>query len=505
MTIHTHVRSTFFGALFVVILGFVLIAPGAANAADEGFDYGPYGGGDVGFDYGPYGGGDFGFDYGPYGGGDVGFDYGPYGGGDVGFDYGPYGGGDFGFDYGPYGGGDFGFDYGPYGGGDFGFDYGPYGGGDFGFDYGPYGGGDVGFDYGPYGGGDVGFSGCDYGCYEQDGVKYSYTPSSGGGGNYGYSTPRTTPGCTSCGGSRSTPPITVRNPSYPTPSYPTPPRPQPQPQPYVYNYPSSNTNVNTITNTNTNTNVNNVDNSNNSINNSFNSSVARVTPVSAYPVQYPVQYTFPQPAPIYPTYQNTYCTITATPSYIQNGQAAYLSWTSYGATSAWLSDGIGMVAPSGTLAVRPNGSTTYTLTVSGFGGTRTCQAYVNVSSASPYVALSQIPYTGFDLGTFGNAMYWMGLLSFAAAAAYLVLYYRGGASIFLPSILGGVRLPRLKRVGGVVASPVMFSNSKVESYAERPATIENLPVMNNMSAPKDSMAVKASSSGECPRIVISRG
>jgi len=348
---------------------------------------------------------------------------------------------------------------------------------------------------------------CDYGCYTDEyGVDYFYDESFSGGGNYGQSTPRTTPGCTSCGGSRSTPPITVRNPSYTTPSYPSypsypPQRPQPQPQPYVYNYPSSNTNVNTITNTNTN--VNNVDNSNNSINNSFNSSVARVTPVSSYPVQYPVQYTFPPTYVPTPTYQNTYCTLTASPSYIQNGQASYLSWTSYGATSAWLSDGIGMVAPNGTLAVRPNGSMTYTLTVSGFGGTRTCQTYVNVSGQ--YVALSQIPYTGFDLGTFGNAMYWLGLLSFAAAASYLVLYYKGGASIFLPSMLGGVRLPKLKRIGGAVASPVMFSNTKVGSHAERSATIEDLPVMNSMSAPKDSMAVKASSAGECPRIVISRG
>src|SRR3989338_8362471 len=352
-----------------------------------------------------------------------GYDGGYFGGG--------YDGGDFG---GGYDGGYFGdgYDGGYFGDG---YDGGYFGDG---YDGGYFG---DGYDGGYFGEGYDGVAGCDYGCYTDEyGVDYFYDESFSGGGSYGYSTPRTTPGCTSCGGSRSTPPITVRNPSYPsTPSYPSypsypPQRPQPQqPQPYVYNYPSSNTNVNTITNTNTN--VNNVDNSNNSINNSFNSSVARVTPVSSYPVQYPVQYTFPPTYVPTPTYHNTYCTLTASPSYIQNGQASYLSWTSYGATSAWLSDGIGMVAPNGTLAVRPNQSMTYTLTVSGFGGTRTCQAYVNVSGAAPYVALSQIPYTGFDLGTLGNTMYWLGLLSFAVAAAYLVLYYRGGASIFLPSIL----------------------------------------------------------------------
>src|SRR3989338_3891730 len=170
-----------------------------------------------------------------------------------------------------------GWDDGSFGGG---WDDGSFGGG---WDDGSFGGG---WDDGSFGGGWDDAYDCDYGCYTDEyGVDYFYDESFSGGGNYGQSTPRTTPGCTSCGGSRSTPPITVRNPSYPTPSYPSypPQRPQPQPQPYVYNYPSSNTNVNTITNTNPN--VNNVDNSNNSINNSFNSSVARVTPVSSDPVQ----------------------------------------------------------------------------------------------------------------------------------------------------------------------------------------------------------------------------
>ena len=350
--------------------------------------------------------------------------------------------------------------------------------------------------------------------YDEYDVKYSYTDS------YtdvydSYSSPS----CFSCSTPQSfasAPPVQVRNPGFPSfpsyPSYPSfpsyppsyPPQPpRPQPQSPIVTAPSSNTNVNTITNTN----VNNIDNSNNSINGSFNTSVTKLTPVAQAPVQYPVQYVFP-PTYQQPTYQNTYCTLTASPAYIQNGQAAYLSWTSYGATSAWLSDGIGMVAPNGSLAVRPNVSTTYTLTVSGYGGTRTCQAYVNVSGAAPYVALSQIPYTGLDLGTFGNALYWAGLLSFALASAYLVLYYRGGASILFPSILGGgVRMVKAERASGKVAAPAMFTNhapARAFSPAVSRRALETLPV-SSVNALKDSMAVVRSEGGEAPRIVVTRG
>ena len=267
------------------------------------------------------------------------------------------------------------------------------------------------------------------------------------------------------------------------------------------------------------------------MNGSFNTSnVAPLTPVYTTPPQYLVQYV--APAPTYPQ-QGLYCVITASPSYVQNGQASYLSWTSYGATSAWLSDGIGVVAPTGSLAARPNVSTTYTLTISGYGGTRSCTTYVNVSGA-PYVSLSQIPYTGFDLGTFGNMLYWLGLLSFALASAYLVLYYRGGATVFAGPLFGSRRISRVN----IAAMPAMFSQKAAPSYlpteaslpAEastqagtrvskgKPATpvhapeallvarTEVSPAYADASAgrPKDSMTFARSSNGEAPRIIVNR-
>src|SRR3989344_3877354 len=138
----------------------------------------------------------------------------------------------------------------------------------------------------------------------------------------------------------------------PSTSY-SPSYPQPRPQPYpVYQQPRQQQQQQqqqqqgggqpiNIVNTNNNNNVNN------------NVNTPQVTPVYQPPVTYPVQHVYPQPVyptyPTYPTYpaQNTYCVITASPSSITNGQASYLTWSSTGATSAWLSDGIGQVAVNG--------------------------------------------------------------------------------------------------------------------------------------------------------------
>src|SRR3989344_5350785 len=228
-------------------------------------------------------------------------------------------------------------------------------------------------------------AGCD--CYSQivDGVVYrnfdtSYSPS--------YSIPSyTSPRPQSYSFAAPSP--------YYAPSYPAPQQQQQQQQQQ-----QSSTPIN-IVNTNNNNNVNNNVNTN---------TVSVVVPVSQTPVTYPIQYVCPQPTPVCPTcttgiypnciyptpVSNLYCTITASPTSITNGQASYLTWSSSGATSAWISDGIGSVAVNGSLTVRPNTSKTYTLTVTGLGGTRTCSTYVTVSGS--YVSLSQIPYTGFDFG-----------------------------------------------------------------------------------------------------------
>lgn len=119
--------------------------------------------------------------------------------------------------------------------------------------------------------------------------------------------------------------------------------------------------------------------------------------------------------PYMPSTGNLYCTITAQPSSVQNGAQSSLTWTSYGASRAWISDGIGTVAVNGMLAVRPESSRVYTLTISDNAGqTRTCQATVSVAGSS--VPLTQIPYTG-DFGPLGTALAWLAVVLLAGAGA----------------------------------------------------------------------------------------
>ena len=39
------------------------------------------------------------------------------------------------------------------------------------------------------------------------------------------------------------------------------------------------------------------------------------------------------------------------------------------------------------------------------------------------VALTQVPYTGFDFGPVGNAVYWTSLTIVSLALAYIVIFY----------------------------------------------------------------------------------
>lgn len=246
-----------------------------------------------------------------------------------------------------------------------------------------------------------------------------------------------------------------------------------------------------IVNTNTNTNIN-----------------TNTAPVAQATPQYVVQYTYPQQQyqPTYNNYTNVSCSITASPNSIQNGQYTYLSWTSYGATYATLTN-YGNVAPDGSLSVRPGGSMNYVLTVYGQNGqTSTCNTYVSVNNAYVYpsVTLSQIPYTGFDFGTMGDAMYWASLMVFALAAGYLLVYYNGGMVAFAGSMIP---------VRRSVSAPVVIETQTEVKVAATPVpehkaapTFADLPVASSNARPTiDSMTLSSPKSGEAPRIVITRG
>jgi hypothetical protein len=245
-----------------------------------------------------------------------------------------------------------------------------------------------------------------------------------------------------------------------------------------------------------------------------NVNVASVAPVSQNAQQYVIQQTLP----------SADCSITASPATIQAGASAYLSWQSYGASQAWLSDGIGNVAANGSMSVRPSTSRTYTLTVAdGYGHTQSCTTSITVGGvapiapihpapAYPHVNLNQIPYTGFDFGPVGNAIYWGSLLSFAAAAAYLMIYYRGGAFAFAGSMF-------TRREPVILSEIITDSEENDEPQMETEQAEETaqalvqstytpaieLPRVNDSRRiTNDSMVVAHSMSGEIPRLVITR-
>jgi len=89
----------------------------------------------------------------------------------------------------------------------------------------------------------------------------------------------------------------------------------------------------------------------------------------------------PPPAPAVPT-----AAITASPSAIQAGQCATLTWSSANATSTSLNHGLGAVTPSGSRQVCPTSTTAYLLTATGAGGVASEVATVNVTTPPPPAA-----------------------------------------------------------------------------------------------------------------------
>jgi hypothetical protein len=83
----------------------------------------------------------------------------------------------------------------------------------------------------------------------------------------------------------------------------------------------------------------------------------------------------PPPAPV--------ISLRADPGTVEKGHAVTLIWTSTNATTLDLEPGGGHVAVAGSTSLSPVDSTTYTLTATGPGGTRTATAYVAVTKPPP--------------------------------------------------------------------------------------------------------------------------
>ena len=85
----------------------------------------------------------------------------------------------------------------------------------------------------------------------------------------------------------------------------------------------------------------------------------------------------PPPPPAAPT-----ASISVSPSSIQTGQSASLTWQTSNATDVSI-DGIGAVQANGSQSVSPTESTTYHLTAKGAGGTQEATARLTVTQPPP--------------------------------------------------------------------------------------------------------------------------
>src|SRR5271157_247116 len=77
------------------------------------------------------------------------------------------------------------------------------------------------------------------------------------------------------------------------------------------------------------------------------------------------------------------CNLTAEPASVSQGQSATLTWTSENATNLDLEPGLGQQQATGSVSVTPEGSTQYTMTATGPGGSGACMARVTVVTPPP--------------------------------------------------------------------------------------------------------------------------
>src|SRR3989344_1791804 len=125
-------------------------------------------------------------------------------------------------------------------------------------------------------------------------------------------------------------------------------------------------------------------------------------------------------------------------------------------------------------------------------------SYPSSYPSYPSLALSQIPYTGFDLGFLGNSLYFVALVAFALAAGYLIVYY-------LPSFnLGRASVSR--QISAVVGAPTMFAfadSAPISAPVSHRNSQERTYGTQYNDVSKDAMTFARSEKG-APRIVITR-
>jgi peptidoglycan-associated lipoprotein len=91
----------------------------------------------------------------------------------------------------------------------------------------------------------------------------------------------------------------------------------------------------------------------------------------------------PPPPPPPPAAARPTVTLQASPSSINKGESATLSWNSTDATQLSIAPDVGDVTAQGSTKVSPSDSTTYTITATGPGGSASATATVTVNAPPP--------------------------------------------------------------------------------------------------------------------------
>jgi peptidoglycan-associated lipoprotein len=91
----------------------------------------------------------------------------------------------------------------------------------------------------------------------------------------------------------------------------------------------------------------------------------------------------PPPPPTPPAAARPTVTLQASPTSINKGESATLTWNSTDATQLTISPGVGDVTAQGNTKITPSDSTTYTITATGPGGSATASASVTVNAPPP--------------------------------------------------------------------------------------------------------------------------
>jgi hypothetical protein len=227
------------------------------------------------------------------------------------------------------------------------------------------------------------------------------------------------------------------------------------------------------------------------------------------------------------------CTLKISDSKITRGDRITLKWDTSRATEVTIKDNHGKTIVTtdgkksadkkdlydGEITLRPEKDTTYTLTAERGSKDRTCKVSVDVSGGvtvteirdqKPVVtgiALTQVPYTGFEAGPFLTMLFYGLLLLWALYLAYvLVVRKNGGNSMAFASATPAPVAPAPAVVNPVIASTSVATPRFIAPVAEVVAT----PVIGYAAAatvPADAayeaVAAKVEDAAHTQRVLIS--